>query len=68
MPHWVRVGNNEFDYVAQDVTVRHFTTNPAPQPAPGKNNQVRYVSEDVTVRYFTPNHAIAPRHRAGNAA
>jgi hypothetical protein len=52
MPHWVRVGNNELDYVAQDVTVRYFTAQRALQPVRNKDNQVRYISEDVTVRYF----------------
>jgi hypothetical protein len=52
MPQWVRVGNNELDYVAQDVTVRHFTPKPLPQPVQSQNNQVR--SEDMTVRDFTP--------------
>jgi hypothetical protein len=67
-PHWVRVSNNELDYVAQDVTVRHFTTNLAPQPLQDKNSQVRYISEDVTVRYFTPKHAAAAPHPVGNIA
>jgi len=53
IPQWVRVGNNELDYVAQDVTVRYFTPKPLPQPVQSRNNQVRYISEDVTVRDFT---------------
>ena len=47
----VRVGKNEVDYVAEDVTVRQFR----PQATPKKNGawskQVN-IGEDVTVRYF----------------
>jgi len=32
MPDWVRVGNNELDYVAQDVTVCYFTPSHAIAP------------------------------------
>jgi hypothetical protein len=32
LPPWVRVGNNELDRIAQDVTVRYFTSKPLPQP------------------------------------
>jgi GAF domain-containing protein len=58
MPQWVRVGNNELDYVAHDVTVHYFTPKPVAQRALDSNNQVRYVSEDVTVRYFNPKPAL----------
>lgn len=54
---WVRVGNSELDYVAQDVTVRYFTSKRAP-PRVGES-RVKYIGEDVTVRYFTPKHAVA---------
>ena len=69
MKHWVRVGNNELDYVTQDVTVRYFTPKRAPQRVLDRNNRVRHISEDVTVRYFTPKHVVAPSPRpVGNAA
>jgi hypothetical protein len=68
VPQWVRVGNNELDYVAEDITVRYFTPQPPPQPVPGRNNQVRYISEDVTVRYFAPIHTVEPPHPVGSAA
>jgi predicted PhzF superfamily epimerase YddE/YHI9 len=69
MKHWVRVGNNELDYVTQDVTVRYFTPKRAPQRVLDRNNRVRYISEDVTVRYFTPKQVVAPPPRpVGNAA
>jgi len=57
MKQWVRVGNNELDYVTQDVTVRYFTPKHAPQRVLDRNSRVRYISEDVTVRYFTPKPA-----------
>jgi hypothetical protein len=68
LPQWVRVGNNELDYVAQDVTVRYFTSRPPPQPVLGRNNQVRYISEDVTVRYFAPKQTVEPSHPMGRGA
>jgi hypothetical protein len=69
MKHWVRVGNNELDYVTQDVTVRYFTPKHAPQRVLDRNNRVRYISEDVTVRYFTPKHVVAlPPRPVGSAA
>jgi GAF domain-containing protein len=68
LPQWVRVGNNELDYVAEDITVRYFPPQPPPRPVPGRNNQVRYVSEDVTVRYFAPIHTIELPHPVGSAA
>jgi hypothetical protein len=57
---WVRVDDNELDYVTEDVTVRYFNPNPARQRALDRNNQVHHLSEDVTVRYFTPQPAVAP--------
>jgi hypothetical protein len=68
LPRWVRVGSNELDYVAQDVTVRYFTPKPLPQPALSRNKQVRYISEDVTVRYFTPKQTAEPSHLIGSGA
>ncbi len=66
---WVRVGNNELDYVAQDVTVRYFTPNPTRQRMLDRNNHVQHISEDVTVRYFTPTLEVAPPPRSvGSAA
>jgi hypothetical protein len=53
----VRVGKNEVDYIAEDVTVRYFTYAPAPKPRPTGDSQVKYIGDDVTVRYFPPNPA-----------
>ena len=68
MPQWVRVGNNELDYVAQDVTVRYFTPQPPLQQVLRRNNKVKYISEDVTVRYFEPRHTVELPHPVGGAA
>lgn len=56
---WVRVGDNELDYVTKDVTVRYFTPNTAQSSALDRNNQVRHISDDVTVRHFTPQPPVA---------
>ncbi len=50
----IRVDQHEVDYVAEDVTIRHFTDNPASQRMPVEYKQVNF-GEDVTVRYFAPN-------------
>lgn len=47
----VRIGENEIDYVAEDVTIRHFTNNPAP-PRPRRWNRQIDIGEDVTVHYY----------------
>ncbi len=59
----VRVGENEVDYIGEDVTVRHFTYKPAPQRRRVGESRVAYIGEDVTVRYFTPKPAVAPDSR-----
>jgi hypothetical protein len=47
----IRGGPNEIDYIAEDVTIRHFTTKPA---LPGVRAGYKEVDigEDVTVRYL----------------
>src|SRR5579864_178253 len=47
----VRIGQNEIDYIAEDVTIRHFTQEPAPLQMRRGNKQIN-IGEDVTVRYF----------------
>jgi hypothetical protein len=47
----VRVGPNEIDYIAEGVTIRHFTTKPALPRVRGGYKEV-HIGEDVTVRYF----------------
>jgi GAF domain-containing protein len=52
-PRWVRVNSNELDYVAEDVTVRHFTPIPARPPVQVGHSHVKTIGDDVTVRYFS---------------
>jgi hypothetical protein len=47
----VRVGQNEVDYIAEDVTIRRFTPKPARPQMRVWEKQVNF-GEDVTVRYF----------------
>lgn len=54
----VRVGQNEVDYIAEDVTIRHFT-NPARLQTPAWVKQVNF-GKDVTVRYFGSKPPVAP--------
>jgi signal transduction histidine kinase len=48
----VQFGPNEVDYVAEDVTIRHFITRPARKKARSVWKQVA-IGKDVTVRYFS---------------
>lgn len=52
-PHWVKVGSNELDYVADDVTVRYYGVKPAPGDA-SAHSHIKKIGSDVTVRYFKP--------------
>jgi hypothetical protein len=47
----VRVGKNEVDYVADDVTIREFRPAPSQTDAHASAKQVN-IGKDVTVRYF----------------
>ena len=47
----VRVGADEVDYVAEDVTIRRFTPKPAPTRVNGRYKEIHF-GKDVTVRYF----------------
>ena len=49
-----RAGRNEVEYIGDDVTIRHFTDQPATQKRRVGAGRVTYVGDDVTVRYFTP--------------
>jgi hypothetical protein len=51
----VRVGPNEVDYIAEDVTVRTFTDRPAAKRTRPPQGRVAHLGDDVTVRYFTPS-------------
>jgi hypothetical protein len=52
----IRVGKNEIDYVADDVTVRYFAPRPTTE-AVRAYNRVEF-GNDVTVRYFASDPAI----------
>jgi hypothetical protein len=58
----VRVGKNEVDYLAEDVTIRYFKPRSAPQRVRVGRHQVN-IGEDVTVRYFAPKPAVVPPTR-----
>lgn len=60
----VKVGPNEVDYVAEDVTVRHFKPTLAPPRVQLAYKEV-HLGPDVTIRYFASNPAAAsPTHTA----
>ncbi len=63
-PRWVRVGSNELDYVAEDVTVRYFNRSSAPH-VQVSHAHVKTIGDDVTVRYFG-SEPLAPRVQPGN--
>jgi hypothetical protein len=53
----VRVGRTEVDYIAEDVTIRHFIPKEAPPRLRGGYKEVN-IGDDVTVRSFAPKPAI----------
>jgi hypothetical protein len=57
----VQVGENDVEYIGDDVTVRYFTPNPAPHRVRTGEDKVAYIGEDVTVRHFSPKAAATPR-------
>jgi hypothetical protein len=64
----VQVGENEVDYVTDDVTVRYFTYNPGVHRVRAGYRQFD-IGEDVTVRYFQHAAAVASATRpASNRA
>jgi hypothetical protein len=58
----VRVGANEIDYIAEDVTIRHFETRTPPHRSATGYKQVN-IGNDVTVRYFAPRTTIVSQSR-----
>lgn len=58
----VRVGPNEVDYVADDVTIRKFTPKTKAAQAPSAYKQVD-IGNDVTVRYFPRKSAVVSQAR-----
>ena len=63
----IRVGQNEVDYIAEDVTVRLFQPRPTPMRVPHLNRELN-IGEDVTVRYFEHEPALTPQRRPASAA
>ena len=55
----VRMGPNEVDYIAEDVTIRNFTSPPA-----GHQTRINFkevnIGQDVTVRYFSTKSTRSP--------
>ena len=51
-----RVGQNEVDYVANDVTIRLFTPGSTPTRV-ARSSRQRHIGKDVTVRNFEPGPA-----------
>ena len=66
----VRVGENEVDYIGDDVTIRYFTPKPKPTPRRVRvgASEVAYIGDDVTVRYFKPKAAAQPPAHSIGAA
>lgn len=56
-----RVGQNEVEYIGDDVTVRHFTYKPATLHGGVRASQVAHFGNDVTVRYFAPSQQQRPQ-------
>ena len=56
----VPIGENEVDFIAEDVTIRYFSPNSAPRQVVDKEI---YIGEDVTVRYLAPPPAVVPPAR-----
>ncbi len=55
----VRIGPNEVDYLAEDVTIRNFT-NTAAKHQPRTNFKEVNIGQDVTVRYFSHKSTLSP--------
>jgi hypothetical protein len=64
----VLAGENQVEYIGEDVTVRYFTTKPAPHRARSGENEVADIGEDVTMRYFTPKPAVVPPTQPARSA
>jgi hypothetical protein len=62
----VQAGPNEIDYIAEGVTIRHFTTKPALPRVRGGYKEV-HIGEDVTVRYFASKLPVVSQTRPASA-
>ena len=64
----MRIGPDEVDYIADDVTVRHFEIRPAkPQILRSAQNEISF-GDDVTVRYFANAPALVSDRPGDSAA
>ena len=63
----VRVGPNEIDYIAGDVTIRHFRTKPALPRVRGGYKEA-HIGADVTVRYFASKLGVVSQMRPASTA
>ena len=63
----VRISQNEVDYIAEDVTIRHFTSKPARTQMRVGEKRVNF-GEDVTVRYFVSKPPVASQAQPVPAA
>ncbi len=61
----IRMGQNEVDYVAEDVTIRRFRSTPALQMRVVKRIDF---GEDVTVRYFESKTPVAEKTQPASVA
>jgi hypothetical protein len=59
-PRRQRVGDDEVDYISEDVTVRHLGPTHSLRHERIGDYEVDYISEDVTVRHFFPKPAVLP--------
>jgi hypothetical protein len=59
----VRLGNDEIDYIGDDVTVRYFHKTPLVQRKATPEVGVAYLGDDVTVRYYQVNSPAKPGSR-----
>lgn len=55
----IRIGQNEVDYIAEDVTIRIFKHIPEASPMRVAYKQVNF-GKDVTVRYISPQPTVRP--------
>ena len=63
----IRGRPNEIDYIAEDVTIRHFTAKPA-LPRVRDGHKEFHIGEDVTVRYFPSKLAVVSQTRPAPAS
>jgi hypothetical protein len=58
------LGQNEVDYITEDVTIRIFKDNPEASPIRVAYKEVNF-GKDVTVRYISPKPTVRPKANTG---